>query len=157
MSRLLTLLPLCRFDHAVGRDISLERIFEESTEGYCATLAASSRGWHEGKHDAKPWLDHFWGTLLRSYKEFEERVGTITHERGNKGARVRAQALKRSQPYSISEIEAACPGVSRDMVRRVLRAMKAQGPIASTGKGRSAKWVHLAPGGVNKGQQHAQP
>lgn len=150
MSRLLTLLLLYKFDYAVGRYISLERIFEESKEGYYETLEASSQGWHEGKHDVKPWLDYFWGALLRSYKEFEERVGSIAHGRGSKSDRVRAEALKRTQPFSISEIEAACPGVSRDMVRLVLRAMKAEGRIASTGKGRGAKWVNLATGGVTK-------
>ena len=86
---------------------------------------------------------------------FEVRVGTVAHGRGSKGDRVRAQALKRAQPFSISEIEEACPGVSRATVRLVLRAMKAQGLIASTGKGRSAKWIHLAAGGVNKERQHA--
>jgi len=150
MSRLLTLLLLYKFDYAVGRYISLERIFEESKEGYYETLEASSQGWHEGKHDVKPWLDYFWGALLRSYKEFELRVGTVAHGRGNKGDRVRAEALKRTQPFSISEIEEACPGVSRDMVRLVLRAMKAEGLIASTGKGRGAKWVNLARDDVNK-------
>ena len=45
--------------------------------------------------------------------------------------------------WSISEIEEACPGVSRDMVRLVLRAMKADGLIAPTGKGRGAKWVNI--------------
>lgn len=155
MSRLLTLLLLYKFDYVVGRYISLERIFEESKEGYYETLEASSQGWHEGKHDVKPWLDYFWGALLRSYKEFEMRVGTVAHGRGSKGERVRAQALKRTQPFSISEIEEACPGVSRDMVRLVLRALKAEGLIASTGKGRSAKWVNLATGGVNKEWQHA--
>ena len=150
MSRLLTLLLLYQFDYAVGRYISLERIFEESKEGYYETLEASSRGWHEGKHDVKPWLDYFWGALLRSYKEFKDRVGTIAHRQGSKGDRVREEALKRAQPFPISEIEAACPGVSRDMVRLVLRTMKAEGLIASTGKGRSAKWVNLATGGVTK-------
>jgi hypothetical protein len=48
-------------------------------------------------------------------------------------------------PFSISEIEEACPGISRDMVRVVLRAMKAEGLIAPTGKGRSAKWTQIAP------------
>jgi len=71
-----------------------------------------------------------------------------SHGRGNKGDRVRAEALKRTQPFSISEIEEACPGVSRNMVRLVLRAMKAEGLIASTGKGRSVKWVNLVTGGV---------
>ena len=141
MARLVTLQLLYHFDHAVGRYISLERIFEESKESYYETLEASSQGWHEAAHDTAPWLDYFWGALLRAYKEFEERVGTFERGRGNKGERVRAQVLKRTLPFSISEIEEACPGVSRDMVRVVLRAMKAEGLIASTGKGRGAKWV----------------
>lgn len=118
MSRLLTLLLLYHFDYAVGRYISLERIFEETKEGYYETLEASSQGWHQGQQDVKPWLDYFWGVLLRAYREFEERVGSLTYSRGNKGERVRTEVLGRILPFSISEIEDACPGVSRDMVRR---------------------------------------
>jgi Fic family protein len=140
MSRLLTLLLLYQFDYTVGRYISLERIFEDSKTSYYETLETSSSGWHEGQHDAKPWLDYFWGVLLRAYKEFEARVGTIEHSRGNKGERVREEVLRHTQPFAISEIEAACPGISRDMVRLVLRAMKTEGLIAPTGKGRGAKW-----------------
>ena len=143
MARLLTLQLLYHFDYAVGRFISLERIFEESKESYYETLEASSQGWHEAAHDIAPWLDYFWGALLRAYKEFEERVGTIERGRGAKGDRVRAEILKRNLPFSISDIEEACPGVSRDMVRLVLRAMKSEGLIAPTGKGRGAKWIIL--------------
>lgn len=57
------------------------------------------------------------GALLRAYKEFEERVGTIERGRGAKGERVRAEILRRTLPFSISEIDEACPGGSRDMVR----------------------------------------
>ncbi|MES2832062.1 MAG: Fic family protein [Pseudomonadota bacterium] len=143
MARLLTLQLLYHFDYAVGRFISLERIFEESKESYYETLEASSQGWHEAAHDIAPWLDYFWGALLRAYKEFEARVGTIERGRGAKGDRVRAEIHKRNLPFSISEIEEACPGVSRDMVRLVLRAMKGEGLIAPTGKGRGAKWISL--------------
>ena len=143
MARLLTLQLLHHFDYAVGRFISLERIFEESKESYYETLEASSQGWHEATHDVAPWLDYFWGALLRAYKEFEERVGTIERGRGAKGERVRSEVLKRRLPFSISEIEEACPGISRDMVRVVLRAMKAEGVIAPTGKGRAAKWKRV--------------
>lgn len=141
MARLLTLQLLYHFDYAVGRYISLERIFEESKASYYETLEASSQGWHETTHDSAPWVDYFWGALLRAYKEFEDRVGTIERGRGAKGDRVRAEILRRNLPFSISEIEEACPGVSRDMVRVVLRAMKAEGLIAPTGKGRGARWV----------------
>lgn len=143
MARLLTLQLLYHFNYAVGRFISLERIFEESKESYYETLEASSQGWHDATHDIAPWLDYFWGALLRAYKEFEERVGSIERGRGAKGDRVRGEILKRNLPFSISEIEEACPGVSRDMVRLVLRAMKGEGLIAPTGKGRGAKWIGL--------------
>lgn len=140
VARLLTLLLLYQFDYAVGRFISLERIFEDSKESYYETLEASSVNWHSGEHDAGPWLNYFWGALIKAYKEFEARVGTIEKKHGNKSSRVRIAVLNRSLPFSISDIELACPGTSRDTVRLVLRTLKAEGLIESTGKGRSAKW-----------------
>jgi DNA-binding GntR family transcriptional regulator len=53
---------------------------------------------------------------------------------------VRQAVLAKREAVSISELEAACPGVSRDTVRVVLRQLKSEGLILSTGKGRSAKW-----------------
>lgn len=143
MARLLTLVLLYRFGYDVGRFISLERIFEESKQSYYETLETSSQGWHEGQHDVRPWLDYFWGALLRAYKEFEERVGTMDNSRGNKSDRVRAEVLKRNLPFSISELEEACPGVSRDTVRLVLRALKVEGLIEPIGKGRGTKWINI--------------
>lgn len=144
MSRLLTLLLLYHFDYVVGRYISLERIFEETKESYYETLEISSQGWHEGRHDVKPWLDYFWGVLLRAYREFEDRVGTIEHAPGSKQERVRVNVMRRTAPFSISEIEESCPGVGRDTVRLVLQAMRSEGLIESSGKGRGAKWTRVA-------------
>jgi CRP-like cAMP-binding protein len=97
------------------------------------------------RHTTSPHGSTTSGALLRAYKEFEERVGTIERGRGAKGDRVRSEILKRQLPFSISEIEEACPGISRDMVRVILRTMKAEGLIAPTGKGRTAKWIKLEP------------
>lgn len=47
--------------------------------------------------------------------------------------------LERSLPCSISDVAMACPGVSHAVVRRVLRAIKFEGVIFSTGKGYGAK------------------
>ena len=140
-ARLLTLTLLYHFDLQVGRYISLERIFEESKESYYETLEKSSQGWHEGKHDVRPWLNYFWGALTRAYREFEERVGNIKSGRGSKTEQIRQAVERKIGPFSISEIEDSCPGISRDMVRNVLRQMKDENLIESTGKGRSAKWV----------------
>jgi Fic family protein len=139
--RLLTLLLLYHFDYEVGRYISIERIYEETKESYYETLEASSQHWHQAHHDPNPWLNYFWGVMLRAYREFEERVGEVRKGRGSKSDQVREAVMARGEPFSISEIEAACPGVSRDTVRRVLREMSRNKIIVSTGKGRSAKWI----------------
>ncbi len=141
VARLLTLTLLYHFDLQVGRYISLERIFEESKESYYETLEKSSQGWHEGKHDVRPWLNYFWGALTRAYREFEERVGNIKSGRGSKTEQIRQAVERKIGPFSISEVEDVCPGISRDMVRNVLRQMKDENLIESTGKGRSAKWI----------------
>jgi Fic family protein len=140
-ARLLTLMLLYHFDYEVGRFISLERIFEESKETYYESLEASSQNWHEGQHDIKPWLRYFWGIILRAYGEFEERVGTITKGRGSKTIHVRRVIGRKTKPFSISEIESECPGVSRDMIRVVLRQLRKEGILRLEGRGRGSKWV----------------
>lgn len=143
VARLLSLMLLYQQGYEVGRYISLERVIEESKETYYESLETSSRGWHDGRHDVMPWLNYFWGVLLRAYREFEERVGKVREGRGAKTEQVRLSVLARKQPFSISDIAAVCAGVSRDMVRHVLRQMKSEGLIAPTGRGRSAKWKVL--------------
>jgi len=137
VARLLSLLLLYTFDYQVGRYISLERIIEESRETYYESLERSSRGWHEGRHDAHPWLRYFWGVLIRAYDEFEARVATL---KGSKTEQVRAAVARRLGPFGIVEIERDCPGVSRDMVRHVLRQMRAEGLVQVEGRGRGARW-----------------
>lgn len=46
--------------------------FEDSKVSYYETLKASSHNCHSDKHDIRPWLNYFWGALLRAYREFEE-------------------------------------------------------------------------------------
>jgi len=141
VSRLLTLMMLYHFGYDVGRYISLERIFEESKKTYYETLEASSQGWHEGKHDVYPWLNYFWGVLIRAYKELEERVGTIRTGKGSKTEQIRLVIGRRTMPFAISDIESDCPGISRDMVRVVLRQMRGEGLLISEGRGPAARWL----------------
>ena len=140
MARLLTLLLLYHFDYQVGRYISLERIIEESKDTYYEALERSSRGWHEGEHDTAPWLNYMWGALIRAYGEFEDRVGTMRSGRGSKTQQIKAAVRRRIAPFSITDIEGDCPGVSRDMVRHVLRQMRDGGLIEVRGRGRGARW-----------------
>jgi Fic family protein len=143
--RLLTLQLLYHSDYEVGRYISLERIVEESKETYYEALDKSSQGWHEGRHDVLPWLRYFWGVVLRAYREFEERVGAIRTGRGAKTDVVEQAIVRRIGPFSISDIEADSPGVTRDWIRMVMRRLKSEGRIVPQGKGRGAKWVRREP------------
>ena len=141
IARLLTLLLLYHCDYNVGRYVSLERITEQAKTEYYAALKASSDFWHEGKHDVHPWLNYFWGMLLKAYHELEEGVRGMGTGRGTKSEQVRAAVMKRFLPFSLSEIEDDCPLVSHDMVRAVLKKMKEEGLIRPEGHGRGAKWV----------------
>jgi len=143
LARLLTLLLLYHAGYELGRYISLERVNEDSKITYYEALEASSRGWHDARHNAVPWLNYFWGTILRGYREFEERVGTLAAGRGSKTVQVRRATRKRIVPFAISDIEADCPGVSRDMIRLVLRQLRDEGTIEVHGRGRAAKWVSI--------------
>jgi Fic family protein len=144
VTRLLTLLLLYQAGYEVGRYVSLERIFEESRESYYETLESSSQGWHDGRHDPDPWLSYFWGVLLRAYEEFEQRVGVLGTGRGSKSEQVRRVIEKKTRPFRISDLEAECPGVSRDTIRRVLRRMRDEGLVVAEGTGRGARWRRAA-------------
>ena len=143
ISRLLTLLVLHRHGYEVGKYISLERIFESSKEGYYNTLQESSQGWHEGKHNPFPWMEYFWGVIIRAYKEFEEKVTLIKKPvsgKGSKANQIKLVIRSKIVPFSISDIEKECHGISRDMIRHVLRQLRDEGDIQLQGIGRSAKW-----------------
>lgn len=140
VGRLLTLQLLYQAGYEVGRFISLERVIEESHTSYYETLEASSQNWHQGQQDPLPWLRYFWGVLLKAYAEFEERVGTIGKGRGAKTEQVRAAVDRKSEPFSISQLQRDTPGVSKEMVRHVLRQMRDEGLLVVEGKGRGARW-----------------
>ena len=89
-------------------------------------------------------MNYFWGVLIRTYREFEERVNTIGPTgRGAKSEQIRIAVNRRMGPVAISDIEADCPGISRDMIRLILRRLRDEGVIISNGLGRGAKWIRV--------------
>ena len=63
--------------------------------------------------------------------------------RGAKTEQIELAIKRKVGPFAISDIESECPGISRDMIRYVLRKMRDDGVIKSTGVGRAAKWIKL--------------
>ena len=143
VSRLLTLLLLYHHGFRVGRYVSPERLIEDSKDSYYEALKRSSDGWHEGRHDLVPWWSYFLGILRSAYREFEERVGAVRAPRGAKTETVRRAILAFPGEFTISNVERACPGVSRDMIRLVLRALQGEKRIVCLGRGRSARWRRM--------------
>ncbi|OGI57774.1 MAG: cell filamentation protein Fic, partial [Candidatus Muproteobacteria bacterium RIFCSPHIGHO2_01_FULL_61_200] len=124
IGRLLTLLLLYQAGYEVGRYIGLERIVEDSKETYYEALHKSSQGWHEGRHDLRPWWNYFLGMLTAAYKEFEGRVGSITSARGAKREMVRRAIAHLPPRFTIGDIKRACPGVSYPTLQRALADLR---------------------------------
>ncbi len=57
-------------------------------------------------------------------KEFEGRVGTLTTGKGSKAQHISMTIENIIGPFSISDIERACPSLSRDTIRLVLRQLR---------------------------------
>jgi len=78
--------------------------------------------------------------VIAAYKEFEERVGNLAATRGAKGGAVRLAVARLPDQFSMRELRKACPGVSPEMVRVVLRELQKEGLIAPSGKGPGTVW-----------------
>lgn len=155
VSRLLWLLQSYRLGYEVGRYISFERLVEQSKERYYETLEQSSQGWHEGNHNPWFYIHYVLSIMKQAYRDFVDRVGEIKAPRGEKRALVIAgieQLLSRpGGEFKLGELEQVCPGVSRDMVRHVLREQQVRGIVRCSGRGAGAIWSKAGKG--NQGNE----
>jgi Fic family protein len=145
-SRLLLLLQCYHLGFEVGRYISLERLIEQAKERYYETLKLSSDGWHTGKHDPWPYINYLLYTLLDASREFERRVGEVAAPRGEKSALVKSAIDRTTGPFTISDLQRECPGVSLDWIRKVLKDLRSAGRVKCLGRGPTARWQRLRTG-----------
>lgn len=108
-------------------------------ERYYEVLEQSSQGWHEGKHDPWPALNFLLFILTQACKEFEQRVGQLKSPRGEKTGLVEDAIARQTGLFSLSDLQSACPGVSVDLIRSVLKRLKSVS-IECLGRGHTAKW-----------------
>lgn len=141
MARLLTLLMLYQSGFEVGRYISLEKIIEERKEDYYESLRLSSIHWHDNRQNPFHWINYLLSVILAAYKELESRVGLVTTGSQNKTVRIRRFVEGRISPFTKTDVRNACPDISEATINRVLRELRDEGVIASSGLGRSAKWI----------------
>lgn len=149
-ARLLTLLLCYKAGAEVGGYISLERIIEQNKDRYYETLEQSSIGWHEGQHSPWPFVNYLLWVLKEAYKEFKQRADETTEPRGAKSQLVRHAILSRRGPFKLSDIERACPGISRDWIQNTLTQMRKAGEVKSSGRGQGARWESTNEGTTSK-------
>lgn len=142
-SRLLFLLQCYHLGLEVGRYISLERLIEQNKERYYETLGLSSAGWHENRHDPWPAINFFLYTLVDACREFERRVGATITPKGEKTSLVLAAIENVVSPFRVADLRRACPGVSVDLIRQVLKTLRAEGKVECLGRGQQAQWRRL--------------
>ncbi|MFN8512937.1 MAG: Fic family protein [Thermomicrobiales bacterium] len=143
MARLLTLLLLYQHGYQIGRFISLERVIEDSRDGYYAALYQSSQGWHAASHDPNPWWSYWLGTMLVAYREFTERADVLINRRGAKTALVLDAIRRIPGDFTIAELRRMVPGVGDDLLRRILRTEKTANRIERVGEGPAARWRRI--------------
>ena len=141
VARLLTLLTLYQHGMEVGKYISIERLVEDTREDYYRVLLESSGKWHEGKHDVIPWFNYFLSIIRRAYIEFAERAGKVKSAKGAKTVMILNAIKSFAGNFAVTDLEKACPGVSRDMIRLVLKGLSKKGAVRCLAKGPGALWT----------------
>jgi Fic family protein len=139
VSRLVTTFLLMQEGFSVSRYVSLERIVEERKAEYYQVLAQCSKGWHTGQNDIVAWCNFFLSVVRRAYGELAEKVEEKSAT-APKSDMVRRVIYTQVGPFALSEIAAQIPAASRQLIKKVLMAMKKEGVIKLTGRGRGAVW-----------------
>jgi Fic family protein len=143
VSRLLFLLACYHCGIEAGRYISLERLIEQNKERYYEVLEQSSQRWHDGKHDPWPTMNFLLFILALACKEFEQRIGQLKSPRGEKTEAVLAAVGRQISTFRVADLQAECPGVGLDLIRRILGRLQKDKKVKALGTGRAAKWEKL--------------
>lgn len=142
MSRLLTTLLLYQNGFYIGKYISLEAKIFKNKDLYYSALRQSQTGWHEGKEDALPFIKYILGTILASYKDFEERT-SLVQEKLPALEMVRMASKSKIGRFNKQDIRELCPTLSDSSIEGALRKLVAAGELKKEGKGKSTCYFRL--------------
>ena len=142
MSRLLTSLLLYRSGFYVGKYISLEAKIAKSKDLYYDALNRSQHGWHEGTEDVLPFIKYILGTILASYRDFEDRFALV-EEKLPAIEMVRKATMNKIGRFTKQDIRELCPSLSLSSVEGALRKMVAAGELKREGAGKATVYYRL--------------
>jgi hypothetical protein len=76
-------------------------------------------------------------------KAAEERAGQVKSPRGAKTDLVMNAIQHAPNPFRVADLQHACPGVSVDWIRQVLKKLRSQHKVECLGRGAQAQWRRL--------------
>ena len=142
MSRLLTTLLLYRNGFYVGKYISLEAKIAKNKDLYYDALGQSQQGWHEGEADAVPFIKYLLGTILATYRDFEDRFALVETKLPSLEM-VRRATMNKIGRFKKQDIMELCPSLSISSVEGALRKLVAEGELAREGNGKNICYCRL--------------
>ncbi len=136
MSRLLTTLLLYRSGFYVGKYISLEAKIAQNKDLYYSALSEAQIGWREGCEDVLPFIKFILGTILASYRDFEDRF-LIVETKLPAVDMVRKATENKIGRFTKQDIRELCPSLSISSIEGSLRKLVALGELERVGSGKS--------------------
>lgn len=140
MSRLLTTLLLYRCGYFVGRYISLEAKIAKSKDLYYDALSAAQVGWHEGKDDPGAFVKYILGTVISTYRDFEDKM-ELASEKLSALEMVRKVVRSQIGKITKTQVLSLCPSLSASSVEAALKKLVKSGELTKQGGGRSTFYV----------------
>ena len=146
IARLLMLLMLANNGYSTGQLVSIEKILAEDKEAYWQAWQSGVKGWHEGNHNPMPWIDFFLKTLIKASELMEQKVNDMHWQgvRAPKSQLIKTAIERVESTFSVADICIEIPTVSRELVKKVIQQLKAEGSLKAVGKGRGAQWQKVA-------------
>ncbi len=149
VARLLTHLVLLQEGYVVGKYVPLERLIFETKDAYYAALRKSTVGWYDATHDPYHWTRYILDILIRAYRELEGRVEAIATVQDPSAQLIRDAVLSRKR-FSIPEMRAVFPKVSRAYIFRIIKKLVDEGRLHRTGRGQYALPMFAEKSGSSK-------
>ena len=136
MSRLLTTLLLYRSGFYVGKYISLEAKIAKNKDLYYDVLGQAQIGWHEGTEDVVPFIKYLLGTILSTYKDFEDRFALVETKLSALET-VRRATMEKIGRFTKQDIRELCPSLSVSSIEGALRKLVTAGELKREGAGKN--------------------
>jgi len=136
MSRLLTTLLLYRAGYFIGRYISLENKIAKNKSFYYDVLESCQKGWYENEEDLTPFIKYLLRIILSAYRDFEERVDTVS-EKLPAIEMVRRAVYNKIGMFTKSEVMELCPTLSKASVENSIKQLVEGELLVKHGSGRN--------------------